>query len=33
VGDTIPVYLDPASFYVFDANDRLVVAPSAPGNG
>ncbi len=29
VGDTISVYLDPASFYVFDDADRLVAAPAA----
>ena len=28
VGDTISVYLDPASFYVFDDADRLVAAPA-----
>ncbi len=28
VGDSIPVYLDPASFFVFDAAERLVAAPS-----
>lgn len=28
VGDRIPVFLDPRSFFVFDAQDRLVAAPS-----
>ncbi len=27
-GDTVTVYLDPASFYLFGAQDRLVAAPS-----
>ena len=33
VGDTIPVYFDPASFFVFDEADRLVAAPAANGAG
>ncbi|NIA68863.1 ABC transporter ATP-binding protein [Pelagibius litoralis] len=28
IGDRIPVYLDPSAFFVFDAADRLVAAPS-----
>ncbi|WP_422366033.1 ABC transporter ATP-binding protein [Pelagibius sp.] len=28
VGDHIPVYLDPASFFIFDGAERLVAAPS-----
>ncbi len=33
VGDTIPVFLDPGSFFVFDADDRLVAAPASTGSG
>ncbi|GAB4394432.1 MAG: ABC transporter ATP-binding protein [Kiloniellaceae bacterium] len=28
IGDHVPVYLDPAGFLVFDAEDRLVAAPA-----
>ncbi len=29
IGDRVPVYLDPAGFLVFDADERLVAAPSS----
>ncbi|MEO3430651.1 ABC transporter ATP-binding protein [Pelagibius sp. CAU 1746] len=29
IGDHVPVYLDPAGFLVFDADERLVAAPSS----
>jgi glycerol transport system ATP-binding protein len=29
IGDRVAVFLDPAGFLVFDAEDRLVAAPAA----
>jgi glycerol transport system ATP-binding protein len=33
IGERVPVYLDPAGFLIFDADDRLVAAPPKPATG